>query len=398
MKYILPLCLLGCASVGFSQEKTTIEESLTYFKDGAVFEHKPTNFKTTFRFRVQSRMTYDSKDAENLAPETVDFTVRRTRLRFDGHVLDPRLLYKLQLSFARGDIDFERSEQPNILRDAAVGWKFSDATTFWYGQTKLPGNRQRVISSGEQQFVDRSLVNATFTIDRDLGAQLYHRVGREKPFWIKLAVTNGEGRASENQDNGLAYTGRVEWLPLGEFTDGGDYFEADLVREPEPKFSIGAVYSINKKTHKPGGQLGTSYDTPGLHRDIETWFVDAIYKYRGFSWQAEYARRWTYDPVFLDTAANETVTIYKGQGINTQMGYVLENNFEPSVRFTKLFADRDTLQGDNDQTQYTVALSKYINQHRIKVQTDLSYNEVENRVLNEYSSNWSYRLQFELGI
>lgn len=396
MKYTLPLCLMFYATVGFSQEKSTIEESLSYFKDGAVFEHKPTNFKTTFRFRIQGRMTYDTKDAENFSADAVDLTVRRTRLRFDGHLLDPRLLYKLQLSFSRGDIDYERNEQPNILRDAAVGWKLSDSTTFWYGQTKLPGNRQRVVSSGEQQLVDRSLVNANFNLDRDLGAQVYHRLGEERPFWIKLAVSNGEGRASENEDNGLAYTSRIEWLPLGEFTDDGDYFEADLMREPKPKFSIGAVYSVNKKTTRPGGQLGNQFNTPGLNRDIETWFVDALYKYRGFSWQAEYAKRWTHDPVIDDSG--ETVTVYKGQGFNTQMGYVFDNNIEPSVRFTKLFADRETLLGDNDQTQYTVGLSKYINRHRIKVQTDVSYNEVENRVLKEYSSNWSYRLQFEVGI
>lgn len=396
MKYILALGLLAHASIGFSQEKYTIEDSLTYFKDGVVIEHEPTHFKSTFRFRIQSRMSYETLDSKSLSPEKIDFNVRRMRLRLEGTVLDPRLLYKVQLSFTRGDLDFDRTEYPNILRDAAVGWKLTDATTIWYGQTKLPGNRERVISSGDQQFVDRSLLNSTFNLDRDLGAQLYHRMGEEKPFWIKLAVSNGEGRSTDNQDDGLAYTGRVEWLPLGNFTQDGDYFEADLAREPKPKFSIGAVYSINKKTRRPGGQTGTLFVTPGLSRDIETWFADAIFKYRGFSWQTEYARRWTHDPVFIDDG--KTVAVYKGQGINTQIGYIFENNIEPSVRFTKLFADRDTLEGDSDRTQYTAALSKYINRHRIKVQTDITYAENQNRILNTYSSNWIYRLQLELGI
>jgi hypothetical protein len=293
-------------------------------------------------------------------------------------------------------MDFDRTNYPNILRDAVVGWKFSEATTLWYGQTKLPGNRQRVISSGDQQFVDRSLLNATFNIDRDLGAQLYHRFNEERPLWIKLAVSNGEGRATENKDNGLAYTGRIEWLPFGEFTDGGDYFEADLVREPEPKLSVGAVYSLNKNTTRPGGQLGRQFTTAGLNRDIETWFADAIYKYRGFSWQAEYARRWAHDPVFTDDSS--TVTIYKGQGMTTQAGYILENNIEPSLRYTHLWANTETLQGENNQKQYTAALSKYFNRHRKKLQTDLTYAEIANRIKNTYSSNWVYRLQFEIGI
>lgn len=379
-----------------AQGDSKLQESLSYFKDGVVLEHQPTNFKMTFRFRMQNRFTYETEDAESTSPELVDFQVRRLRLRFQGNVLDPRLLYGVQLSFTRGDMDFDRTEYPNILRDAYVGWKWSDDTTLWYGQTKLPGNRQRVTSSGNQQFVDRSLLNATFNLDRDLGAQIYHRIGRTKPFWVKFAVSNGEGRATENKDNGLAYTSRVEWLPLGEFKHEGDYFEADLVREPEPKFSIGAVYSINKNTTRPGGQLGAQYTTPGLNRDIQTWFVDALYKYRGFSWLAEYANRWTTDPVFLD--GTTLVTVYKGQGVSTQAGYVFENDIEPSLRLTKLWADKETLSGGNDQNQYTMALSKYINLHKIKVQTDITFNEELNRVQNSYASNWIYRLQLEVGI
>jgi phosphate-selective porin OprO and OprP len=396
MKYLVTLLLFFSAATGFSQEKTAIEESLAYFKDGVIFEHKPTHFKTRFRFRIQNRFTYESEEAEKLSAKAVDFTVRRMRMRLEGTVLDPRLLYKVQLSFTRGDMDFDRTNYPNILRDAVVGWKISDATTIWYGQTKLPGNRQRVISSGEQQFVDRSLLNTTFNIDRDLGAQLYHKMGQEKPLSVKLAVSNGEGRATENKDNGLAYTGRIEWLPMGEFQNEGDYFESDLVREPEPKISLGAVYSVNKNATRPGGQLGRQFTTPGLNRDIETWFADLLYKHQGFSWSTEYARRWTSDPVFTD--GTSTVTVYKGQGISTQAGYVLENNIEPALRFTRIWGEKATLSGENDQNQFTAALSKYINKHRIKVQTDLTYAEQENRVKNLSSSNWIYRLQLEIGI
>ena len=373
------------------------DETETYFKDGINFHHKPTHFKTRFRFRMQNRMTYETESAEVLAPKLVDFTVRRMRLRLDGTVVDPRLLYRVQLSFTRGDMDYDRTQYPNILRDAVVGWKLTDNTTLWYGQTKLPGNRQRVVSSGAQQLVDRSIVNATFTIDRDLGAQLYHRIGEERPFWVKLAISNGEGRATDNKDDGLSYTGRLEWLPLGDFKNEGDYFEADLDREPSPKFSIGTVFNANKKTTRPGGQLGTQYTTAGLNSDLETMFVDALLKYRGFSLSGEYAKRWTDDPVFSD--GTKTVTIYKGHGFNAQAGYVFENNIEPSVRFSKLLADKDTLAGSaNDQNQYTVGLSKYINRHTVKVQSDITYDEQLNRVKSTYASSWIYRLQLEIGI
>lgn len=375
---------------------STVTESLSYFKDGVVLEHKPTNFKSKFRFRVQNRFTYETEEAQKFKARQADFTVRRMRLRYEGHALDPRLLFKFQFSFTRGDMDFDRTNYPNILRDAVVGWKLTDTTTLWYGQTKLPGNRQRVVSSGAQQFVDRSLLNATFNIDRDLGAQLHQQIGEEKPVWVKLAISNGEGRATENKDNGLAYTGRVEWLPLGSFKDEGDYFEADLARETTPKVSVGAVYSLNKKTTRNGGQIGKQYTTAGLNRDIETWFGDFLFKYQGFSFASEYAKRTTADPYFMDGTTK--VTVYEGQAFNAQAGYVMENNVEPAIRFTRLWAEGSTLNGENDRVQYTAALSKYFNHHKIKFQTDISFDEQTNRAKDLYQSAWVYRAQLEIGI
>jgi hypothetical protein len=39
----------------------------------------------------------------------------------------------------------------------------------WFGQTKLPGNNQRVVSSGSLEFTDRTINNSRFNIDRDFG-------------------------------------------------------------------------------------------------------------------------------------------------------------------------------------------------------------------------------------
>lgn len=396
MKHLITAAFILLSFNLSAQEQSSPEEVFNYFKDGLVFEHAETNFVAKVSFRIQSRFTYESEESEKYSPDLLNFEVRRTRVKLEGTILDPRLLYKFQFSFTRGDFDYDRTDYPNILRDAAVGWKFSEATTLWYGQTKLPGNRQRVISSGSQQFVDRSLLNSTFNIDRDLGVQLYHRIGSSRPLWLKLALSNGEGRATNNTDNGLAYTARIEWLPLGPFRDGGDYFEGDLARETEPKISLGAVYSTNKKTTRPGGQLGRQYETEDLNRDVDTYFADLLFKYQGFSWSSEYARRWANGPVFNDGA--ETVAIYKGQGVNTQVGYLFENNIEAALRYTKLWAEKEALPGVNDQNQYTVALSKYINEHKIKVQSDLSYSEDLNRLNNLYEGQWIFRMQLELGI
>jgi len=379
-----------------TQSEPPVLESLAYFDDGKVFEYKPLNFKSTFRFRLQSRAAYESEDARHLDPEIVNFNVRRMRLRYEGNVLDPRLLFRFQFSFTRGDMDFDRTEYPNILRDAVVGWRFSDRTVLWYGQTKLPGNRQRVVSSASLEFVDRSLVNATFNIDRDMGAQLHHRFGDSSPGWIRLAISNGEGRATDNTDAGLAYTARVEWLPLGQFKEGGDYFEGDLVYEPESKFSIGATASYNERTRRDGGQIGRLFETEGLHRNLETYFVDLLFKKKGWSVSAEYAQRGVNGAYFTDGARQ--VTIYEGRGVNLQLSHVTKNNWQPAVRYTELWATDATLQGDNNRRQTTFGLSKYFNRHLVKLQTDLTFDEEINPAKDTYAPGWIYRLQAEIGI
>ena len=40
------------------------------------------------------------------------------------------------------------------------------------GQYKIPFSRQRVISSGNQQMVDRSIANGEFNLDRDIGIDI----------------------------------------------------------------------------------------------------------------------------------------------------------------------------------------------------------------------------------
>ena len=112
---------------------------------------------------------------------------------------------------------WESGNTASIIYDAVVKWSFLPKWQVWFGQTKLPGNRERVISSQNMQFVDRSLVNARFNLDRDIGIQLHgsQQMGR---FVVReiFAVSTGEGRdiIVQNPKNGHEFTGRIELLPL----------------------------------------------------------------------------------------------------------------------------------------------------------------------------------------
>ena len=179
------------------------------------------------------------------------------RLRLDGFVLNDRIRYYLQLNFSRQDLDLVEDVVAQPVRDAMVYYHFNKYTYIGFGQSKLPGNRQRVVSSGNLQFADRSIANGTFTLDRDFGVFGYHTIPMGgQQLQLKGAVSSGDGRGAVPENEGLAYTGRMEWLPFGSFANKGDYSEGDLEFEPKPKLSIGAAYCYNDRAVRTGGQLG----------------------------------------------------------------------------------------------------------------------------------------------
>ncbi|HEU4496528.1 MAG TPA: porin, partial [Flavobacterium sp.] len=186
-------------------------------------------FQLNIRFRMQNRVTYIENEGEETA---YDGQIRRLRLRFDGYVGNPKFLYAIQLSFAPGDVgEIQEGENINIIRDAIVFYRPNKNWNFGFGQTKLPGNRQRINSSGGLQLTDRTINNAKFTIDRDFGFQAHylHEDLDKFSYNLKAAVTTGEGRNwTKSNDNGVAITAKAEIYPFGSFKKDGTFFEGDL--------------------------------------------------------------------------------------------------------------------------------------------------------------------------
>ena len=156
--------------------------------------------------------------------------VRRARLKFDGYAFSPKLIYKVELGLSNRDISganpYNRNT-PRYILDAVLKWKFHKDFELWAGQTKLPGNIERVVSSANLQLIDRSLLNSKFNIDRDMGIQLRHQ-SKLGGSWIsreKLSLSQGEGRnITEGNLGGLQYTARLELLPFGKFESKGGLF------------------------------------------------------------------------------------------------------------------------------------------------------------------------------
>ena len=389
--------LLFFLCIGFLHAQERDDRATILNFKGIQYKSKDSLFYTNFRFRMQNRLGY-SNELNGEDDGKFDARIRRLRMRMDGYIYTPKISYSVQLAFTRSDQDFDDTGIANIVRDAVVFYNFSDDFYVSFGQNKLPGNRQRVNSSGQLQFADRSLVNSNFTIDRDFGVSLnYSKEIGSVAFSAKGAVSTGEGRPANSTDDGLAYTGRVEFLPLGKFTNENDYQEGDLVREETPKISIGGGYSYNDRTIREGGQTGRYVQNPFT---LKTSFADMIFKYMGFAYQAEYMRRDVDNPLNVtDEDEPEPTVAYKGWGINQQISYLMNKGYEIAGRYTLVQPHKDIQDFERQTEVVELGLTKYMKAHRLKFQLNGSYTFKDGYFNNNnQKGTWGAIFQVELGI
>lgn len=350
------------------------------------------------RFQVRYYGTSDFSD-DGLAPVDHDFLVRRSRFKFDGWVVHPSIGYKMEFGLSNNDMSGANAftkNSPRYILDAVIKWKFAPGFELWAGQTKLPGNVERVISSANLQLVDRSLLNSKFNIDRDLGIQLRHttKLGGQFISKEKFAISQGEGRnIATGNEGGLQYTGRVELFPLGGFTKKGEYMGSSTVREEKLKIMAAYTYDFNADASKTRSNMGDyMFLMDGsLHQtNITTQFIDLVMKYEGFSLMAEYADRSATNPIAVELDGTETGDIVTvGSAFNMAVGYFISEKIEVAGRYTTLnYAD---VTGTSPATMYTLGLNKFVVGHKLKVQGDISYS-----TKNGESDAIIFRTGFEL--
>ncbi len=355
---ILTLLAFGTSS-SFAQHDTTNSK----FGKGIRIFAKDSTFFMKFSTRFQSR--YEGTMIQNdtmVDPYTDRMYLRRARLKFDGWAHDPSIVYKVEIDVVNAEVI-----------DAVVKWNFAGNFNVWFGQTKLPGNRERVISSQNLQLVDRSLLNSKFTLDRDKGIQLRHhfKVGNVLIREIG-AISQGEGKNFTSSGKSYGFTGRLEVLPFGKFASKGDYVGGDLKREEKPKLALAVTYDLNDDAERLRGQIG---DLASETRDLSSVQADMMFKYKGFSLMGEYAQREVTDgsPVLESGQA-----FYTGTSLNAQMGYLLKNNWEFATRYTIVTPEEEI--GEGEITEMSFGISRYIVGHSLKIQSDVRYRQEESLV------------------
>lgn len=418
---LLLLMLLGCIHIAAAQQERSLLKKTEFIPTdslddndngelleqlrnmpnievgkGITFQPKSKWYKLTMRFRMQNMvgLSFD----KNFTLTETEARVKRLRLRFDGYIYSPKLVYSIQLGFTSYDTKVLPNGNMNIVRDAIVYYVPSPKWNIGFGQTKIKANRARINSSSALQFVDRSIVNSEFNLDRDFGffGEYNAGIGRTFRLSAKGSVTLGEGRNwSNSSDGGLAYTGRLELYPLGRFKSKGDVLEGDFEHEEQVKILLAGAYSYNHRAARLEGQNGPVMPDDA-RRSLGSYFADFILKYRGFAFYTDFMGRSCDRPLFDEDAG---AFVYSGCGLNLQTSYLFHNKWEIALRNSTMFPKQivQPLAGYGRWNQTTVGITRYLIGHSLKLQADASYNYKSEAADPNYN-RWEIRFQLELGL
>lgn len=340
------------------QRPTPKQEPLPFsvsWKDGKT-TIKTKNAELVLSNRLQVRFT--DLDKENVG-HTPSFRVRRFKTKWDGWAYTKDLRFELQLNWAL--------DKP--LEDANVSYDFSRGKELFVlkaGQFKVPFGRQELTSSGNLQFVDRSLVSNTYALGRDIGLQISGLAWGGKLDW-RLGAFNGAGRNVTTNDNRkLQYDGRLTWQPLGAVK----LTESDLAGTPKPLFALSLQGERNDRRGTASNYLS------------EILGGDGVLFWRGLFLFGEY---------FREERTPGSGPSFRTKGWNLQGGYMLvPGKLELALRYALL--DPSNRRREDERLEKGVALGYFFNQHAHKLQGDIR--QLENRALRQ--KDWEYRLQYQL--
>lgn len=373
-------------------DKDTLPAEFEHNARGFEFTSADRKFQLQFSGRLQFRfatpndqnpLTYDDYDTE----KRNIFKINRARLKVGGYAYQPWLKYYFEYELGSSDLlDF---------RVMVEKWPW---LSFKAGQWKSEYSRERIISSGNQQMMERSIINRPFTLDRQQGVSVYGRLNGPglADFNYNLMVLTGNGRGtSENDDKHLLYSGRVQWNFLGEGVGMSgsalDYYE-------KPNASLALVGATNTSQYtrfstQGGGSLtGFEEGVPGQYT-MDQWLIETALKYRNLSWHSEIHQKNIHDNVNL---TNTKMVGWFGQWgvlLNPQNRAEGDPLLEIAGRYAHLRPNFSLPKTSEDE--YTIALNCFFNQHLNKLTADVTLFNFDDRSINREASGWRFRVQYD---
>ena len=218
-----------------------------------------------------------------------DLRFRRARFKSSGQVFRPWIRYATEYDLV--------NTRMLDLRVTIQKWEWLQ---FRFGQWKTEFGRERVSSSGRQEFVERSIVNRHFTADRQKGFMVLGRLNSgtwaDSRYYAGVFSGNGRGFRSsgagslDNRDGVPMWTARYQWNFLKE-DPGFSQSDTEYHEKPVAAIAVSALSNRSRFTRFSGSGGGTldgfEVGRPGQFA-IKQAAEDFVLKYRGLFLQHEF--------------------------------------------------------------------------------------------------------------
>ena len=334
--------------------------------------------------QIQVRHIYNNQN-QSADDEEYGFAIRRTKMKFSGHVANPRIKYGIQLAV----------QQDNNMVNSdliTLGYQLTDGMYIWIGEDKGPFLREETTSSKNQLAIERSYVNEIFTIDKVQGIGLKWKLSDRLKFesMISDGSKSGDGSTSAprftqrdmndgdpnsgsqvadrnttklfDQDaSDFSCTARINWLAAGTWKQAKDFSSW-----PGEDMAI----LVGGALHYETGETGDAF----LNNNFISWMVDASIESQG--WSAFVAL--IGQSMDLDNSAPLAFNKYDLWGLVCQGSYNMSmggHSLEPFVRWEHLDFDdllTDAAIQDQDEVDLlTFGTNYYLSRHNAKFSVDL---------------------------
>ena len=368
-------------------------------------------FFTKLVWRAQLRYTYPNRsDPRSVSDFTTredvsNFEARRVRMKIGGHGYKKWIKYyfEVDLQPSRDFDDFSSSSSTRVI-DYRIDVQPIDEIGFRVGQWKINYNRERVDSSGRQTFVERSIVNRVFNVDRQIGFMLQGRLFKETPADLRYyaGLFNGEGRSVNNDSGENMYMGRLQWNFLGRDLK---WQQSDVSYHDKPAGSLAFATSTNngrctRWSSSGCGNLSSftspSAATPAQYRR-DQWVQEFAFKWKGLAIQQEYHE--------MEVEDKSTMLTHDYQGMYAQIGYTnhgaisaLPEGLELALRYAYVIESLSAADNvnRNRREEYTVGVNWFLAGHDNKITVDYSYLTLKDfATMMDYSDN-RIRVQWDI--
>ncbi|MCY1009053.1 hypothetical protein OV079_26530 [Nannocystis pusilla] len=349
----------------------TVGDGPLKFTPGKGLEVKSKDGRYSLSLSLRTGFMYSGRRQAGAAYDHA-FEIRRLRLVFSGNVFSKSIKYFVQLAVAPRELNFVDgvARSGPLLDNYVVFDRLRDAN-LRIGLYRVMYTRERNIADINPLLIDRSLANAEFNVDRDIGLDVRSEdIGGLGKLRYYAGVFMGDGRDQNRfSDPGLMYTARVDFLPFGLFDD---YEASDQTRLRRPRLSLGFAYAFNDRARNNRGVLG-SPPADGGTTNYHNLTTDMMFKWAGFSLEAAFlwreGRRNPGHAVDDMGAPLPVEAARNGHGWMTQAAFLIpRTGLEPALRTSGIrglgltsMPDRNELGG---------GLNYYFAGHNLKLQLD----------------------------